>query len=138
MQHVRQREQRDCGIAALAMVAGISYEEAQSAFAPAYEPKRTGLIAADLYAALAELGFATQELHWPRWGGPIKHAGAWPPKPFAPAHLAQLYNAGSGGHFIAMDESGTAYDPARPGPRTLGDYTEIWTVAGIWPARRPP
>lgn len=156
VRHVRQSDAYGCGVASLAMVTGHRYEDVRAWFrVPAFlnaeragrgaslvgdarnaaEPRdfsRHGIDHFDTNRYLAEHGFASA-LRWPtpRYGDTRP---AWPPAPFAPAHICQVLTV-NGGHAVVWLPDGTVLDPARDAPTTLDDpcyYGGLQWVLGVW------
>lgn len=137
---VRQTDAYGCGVACLAMVTGCRHEDVRAWFRvkawanarhdgralahgdPGYEAveahdfSRYGIDHFDTQRYLAEHGFASA-LKWqtPRLN---ETRPAWPPAPFAPAHICQVLTV-NGGHAVVWLPDGRVLDPATREPRTL-------------------
>lgn len=136
IEHVRQEHSHDCGIACMAMVMGVSLEEARAAYERRY-PGATangrgitqGITDVELDVVLAEEGYATARLYS---GTKDRPRTPWPPRPWADAHIACVLLA-NGGHFVVLLRDGTVLDPAHDEPTTLADprFTSVQHVAGV-------
>lgn len=134
-QLVRQRQSHDCGIACLAMLLGVTLEEAGAAYDRVYPGARSrgrgvteGLAYVELDVVLAEEGLATARL----WQGPRDNRRVpWPPAPWADLHLVQ-----AGTHFVVLLRDGTVLDPAR-GEASLTAYDDVQSIAAVVPTERP-
>lgn len=130
MTRIQQRGPDDCAVATLAMLLGVSYEEARERVGAAKLP----LCETHLDAAVAEAGYAyVRRYHH----DPLRNARreAWPPAPFASRHWALVVVAG-GGHAVAVDADGLVLDPYAPYRTSLShpDYLEVHHVTGLWRA----
>lgn len=136
MRHVRQEHSHECGIACMAMVMGVTLDEARAAYERVYPGKRgegrgvsEGITYVEIDAVLAEHGFATARV----WHGPRdSRREVWPPEPFADAHIATVILA-NGGHFVVWLRDGAVLDPNASTPRTIADYPNISSVGGVVP-----
>jgi hypothetical protein len=110
------------------MVAGVSYEEAEREVAP--HIGKGGLHAIAIEGALARMGFAVQTFWRPPIFGVTTFSPCpfgWPPRPFAPAHIAFMLARGA--HFVAVDHEGTILDPSGAAPP---DPSLMETIMGVW------
>lgn len=115
VQLVRQEHSHECGIACIAMVAGLTLEQARAAYDAVYPDGRangravsTGITYVELDAVLAKLGLATARL----WAGPKDNRHTpWPPAPFADTHIEQRI-CSNGAHFVVVLRDGSVLDPA--------------------------
>lgn len=55
----------------------------------------------------------------------------WPPRPFAPVHIAQVVQPSNNQHFVVMDELGRVFDPLHEGVFQLSDWTKVNNVVGL-------
>jgi hypothetical protein len=137
---IQQRGSDDCGIATLAMVLGVPYEDAFARVALALEKRRARGLGIDefvLDCALGEAGFAYRRIY--RYQQTTTETRPqWPPAPFAPRHWA-LVAVAAGGHAVAMDATGRVLDPYAPWRTSLThtDYTDVYHVTGVWPVASP-
>lgn len=133
---VVQPERAGCGIAAVAMLTGKSYQQVRQTFRLDRDFTQDGMYDHELYALLEYHGFAftvryklDQRLNTQRED--------WPPKPFAPLHLAQVRNlTDSGWHFVVMLADGKIMDPWWGVISGLHRYPQIGFVMGLY--RVPP
>lgn len=142
---VRQEHDWGCGVAALAMVTGQTYDEVRTWIldhrvyavmgqeeAPADWLAQHGVTQYVLDWYLGEHGFAWRRLYR-AWVA----ADSWPPKPFAPVHVAQVIQPSGMAHFVVLTADGRVLDPMSDAPRTLSDWERINFVQGFWsPAAR--
>lgn len=136
---VRQQHSHECGIACMAMVMGVSIDEARAAFDRVYPGMRQrsgygitqGIIDMFMDAVLAEEGYAVARL----WhGSKDNRREPWPPEPFADVHIAQAFLA-NGAHYIVLLADGTVLDPASPALRQWTEYTNVIALAAVVPVR---
>jgi len=136
MERIQQRGPNDCGIAALAMACGVSYESV----APLLESSSgAGVNEPDLYEWLKANGWAWQMVYQNyRRAGEYHRRTPWPPTPFAPSHIVQV-RASQEWHFTVMDGIGRVFDPWTADRKTLHhpDYREISWVMGLWKVAPP-
>jgi hypothetical protein len=129
---VGQEHPHGCGVAAVAMVLGVSYGEALSKFAMPdhYDLNSRGLIESALEAVLAENGFAFAKVMRHRGYLKGEPRAVWPVAPWADVHLAQVTHS-PGAHFIVVLRDGTVLDPATPQRRHLTDWPEVYWIAAV-------
>jgi hypothetical protein len=118
--YVPQRQSWDCGIACLAMVAGIPYEAAWEVVGPsshAHGQLNGGLPTTWMPSFLGKLGIAVRcgfAKQGPEWW----HDG-----------LTGLRLADVSGHYIVVLPDNRVHDPARgPTPRHVSDYPQAFNV----------
>lgn len=136
---IGQRQIRDCGVAALAMLTGKSYEAIAAYFRnPDFSVKGLYLVGIDDY--LADHGFAVARKK--RYLGFFHDDKApprepWPPEPFAEMHLCEVkVNEKSPVyHFVVMLRDGSCLDPLTPERKRLSDYHQVLNVAGVFRVR---
>ena len=135
---VRQEHDWGCGVAALAMVTGQTYDEVWSWMLGnwvhavfAGEPAADWLehhgvtqYALDWY--LGQHGFVWRRVYR-AWV-----SGAWPPEPFAPVHVAQVVQPSGNAHFVVLTADGRVLDPMSDAPRSLSDWEQVNHVLGVW------
>ena len=139
---IRQRHSHDCAIASLAMVMGVSLDEARAAFERVYpgatakgQAVTEGITHWETDNVLAEEGFAICRI----WcGAKGNRYEPWPPPPFADVHLVQVVLV-NGGHVVVLLRDGTVLDPAQDAPTTLADprFVAINYVAGVVRIAKP-
>lgn len=139
---VRQEASHECGIACMAMVMGVSLEDARGAYDAVYPGGRAkgrgvteGITDVELDVVLAECGFATARLY----SGGKKRRAVWPPEPWADAHIATVILV-NGGHYVVLLRDGTVLDPMADDPRTLRHphYISVNSVAAVVPTGPGP
>ena len=131
MAFIRQRNKSDCGVAVLAMLCDVTYEEAYRVIPWRREGILNGTSATQLRAGGIRLGYRTESTPQDRMK-PITVPFAWPKTidytiwSLIPAgslvKLPQLLGA-RGHHWVAW-RKGKVYDPARGvfKPETVGDH----------------
>lgn len=131
IQHVKQEHTYGCAIAAIAMVARLTYAEVLARLGPHVErliTKQGGGFWADLvFIALQRLGYAIA-LEWrAEWGRPRPD---WKPEPICEVNVAEVMTP-LGGHMIVVLGDRSVLDPAMDAAsRSLGDYHVNW-IAGV-------
>ena len=127
--HIRQKDPYGCGVACVAMVAGVSYEDVQALLGNWWNGRDQGMTHYVLFELLSHYGFAVQNFfrtnqlrYQPR--------EPWPPEPVAPVSVAMTVTA-QGGHFVVWLEDGTVLDPLCEGTHTLADYEGVRQVIGV-------
>jgi hypothetical protein len=129
---VQQEDSHGCGIAALAMLIGATYQDVKVDVLPAFDEHGISHFECDTY--LAEHGYAVARKYLT-----ITHArqerSVWPPEPFGDVHLCQVTVRGAIGtaHFVVLLGNGTVLDPLTPEPRRLSDYAYVHNVAAVVP-----
>jgi hypothetical protein len=127
---VAQVDPDGCGIATVAMLLDIAYDDAKRRLAVPYG--RRVIVDSAIDAALLEAGrvVGRRYRYNPLTGKPRED---WPPKPFAPRHYAIVHVA-AGGHAVAMDADGRVLDPwdERRTSLTHPDYVAVDQVVGVW------
>lgn len=132
VQHVRQRDTYGCGVAALAMVTGRSYDEIRdyfTALGKTFEGAGGGLHELDLEQYLADFGFASAKKY--RWRGANMPRETWPVAAFAQAHICSVRNP-NGWHFVVLLADGHVLDPIDETTKTLSTWPEVGYVMGVW------
>ena len=146
MKYVKQRNEIDCGIAALAMACDLSYERVAGALvmaqgtvfslADAVQPE--GVNDDIVKAWLRMNGWAWQEKTRNVWiKGAFLPLHPWPPQPFATSHIC-FVEATRGWHYCAMDALGRVFDPWNEARHSLDhtDYKRVSSVLGLFKVRR--
>lgn len=119
----KQRNDWDCAICCLSMIAALPYEAVLKDFAGMnIEGIGVGGTLFDWW--FIKRGFATQVMHQEPEGG-------W--EPWAPVHIA-FVQATKGSHVCVWDYAGRVFDPWNVARRTLThrDYRSVRGVMGIW------
>ena len=131
IERIQQRAGNDCGIAALAMACGVPYESVQHLLALGLD----GINDLHIKDWLIANGWAWQEIFLNRpVRGSYEPREFWPPKPFAPSHIAMV-EATMGWHYTVMDGAGEVFDPFNADRKSLThpDYKRISSLLGLWP-----
>lgn len=129
---VIQPEKGGCGIAAVATAAGKTYKEVRQTFRMDRDFTQEGMYDYELYALIEYHGFAMavrykndQRLNVER--------EEWPPKPFAPLHIAQVRNLPDNGwHFVVVLADGRVLDPWWGLVVGLHRYPQVGYVLGLY------
>ena len=131
IEHVRQKEPYGCGVACVAMIAGVPYDDVRALLGDWWSGRSSGMSHHVLFELLFHFGFAVQNFfrenqlrYQPR--------KPWPPDPTPAPICVALTITAQGGHFVVWLEDGTVLDPLREGTRTLADYEEVWQVVGVY------
>lgn len=133
---VRQEDSHGCGVAAVAMLTGLTYAQVLAHMKRERDFSEHGMSTPDVLCLLAELGYATALLHRVRqWPTVNFERPEWPPSPFGDLHLCQVkvYGGTLGAHFVAMDADGDVLDPVAPASQRLTAYEDVYWVAAVMP-----
>lgn len=122
-----QEEPNGCGIAALAMLLGLTYAEARAEVA-ARLSQHGGVSVFLLDQTLALHGYAVARRF-------SHNSTPWPPRPFAAAHLClvRVTHAAPVDHWVVMLDSGDVLDPLLGYPVDLTYYARVDSVAAVVP-----
>ncbi len=125
LRHIRQRNERDCGVAAAAMLAGVSYARAARVH-PRARP-RDGLQAMEVAVMLRVLTGRLVRLSGAAEGWALR---AWPALP-DPA-IVLIHEPGSTrGHYVVV-AGGRVYDPEQSDGAPLAGYAHAdWTISRV-------
>jgi hypothetical protein len=135
MERIQQKHSRGCGIAALSMLTGKSYEEVAVYFGE-IDLDKHGVYLRGMDDYLVDQGFAIARKHMYLGfftGREATLRKPWPPEPFADLHLCEVEvceNA-SMNHFAIMLRDGEIVDPLLDDRKALSDYFRVLNVAGI-------
>jgi hypothetical protein len=136
---IEQVDKGGCGIAALAMLLGVTYARMRE-----MAPQLCGHCGVDepiMYDVLAENGYAVQRLERMR-ASDEENRAVWPPKPWAKKHLVCVMQSpeDSVSHWVVMDGRGNVYDPADKEFRKckLSRYHSVESVTAVLPTGRSP
>lgn len=124
---IAQRHKDGCGRAVLAMLTGQTYEQVDQVI-----PARDGKRDLELWQQerfLMERGWF-QRVVLRREEAPDR---VWPPKPFAPLHMAMVAGRTNVGHSVVMLRDGTVLDPNHEGGWRLTDWPTVYVVVGLVP-----
>ncbi len=125
LRHIQQRNQRDCGVAAAAMLAGVSYARAARVH-PRSRP-RDGLQAMEVAVMLRLLTGRLVRLSGAAEGWSLR---AWPGLP-DPA-IVLIHEPGSTrGHYVVV-VGGRVYDPEQADGTPLSEYAHAdWSISRV-------
>ncbi len=125
LRHIRQRNERDCGVAAAAMLAGVSYARA-ARVRPRSRP-RDGLQAMEVAVMLRLLTGRLVRLSGAAEGWALR---AWPALP-DPA-MVLIHEPGSTrGHYVVV-AAGRVYDPEQGAGAPLAEYAHAdWVISRV-------
>lgn len=129
---VRQEDAEGCGVAVLAMLTGEPYAavrariDAEDFHGHSGDWSTNGITHITLDRYLTFHGFYRQRIY-EAW----RITEAWPPKPWAPVHFAQVVQPSNNTHFVVMDAEGHVLDPMREGTFSLADWPAVNNVAGL-------
>jgi hypothetical protein len=126
--HVKQRDPNGCVLACVAMIQGLTYDEARAR----YGDPGSGKTYHWWMDQLGQAGFAYQlYFKFSQQIGGFREP--WPLQPWAPAHLCSVdAGRGSGTHLCVMLADGSILDPYFETPQRLSDYPDVTYMAGIW------
>jgi hypothetical protein len=129
---VPQEDPNGCAIACVAMVMNWAYRDVRTALGLAFcnhcgvtDELLDGLLANHRYAI-------ARKFMWdPMTRAPRE---SWPPKPFAPIHIAKVRRSDAAplAHAVIMLDNGAILDPETNGsPLELSDYWKVISVTGV-------
>ena len=135
---VRQEEPNGCVAATLAMILGVGYWQA----ADLLREHRSGdgcYSTPWQFKLLRDRGWHIEQRGRTRGeGGDL--LGAYPPAPFADAHLVsvRISEASPVYHSVVWLRDGGVLDPLGPEPRSLVDYHHVGGISGLFPPAACP
>lgn len=132
MKRIKQKHDRGCSIACLAMLTGKTYDQVLEDCAPAWD-ENVGLYSNIVDGYLWDHGYALKKIFEPNnWKKEKRHP--WPVKPFTDIHLVflRVYEQSPCDHFIVMLKDGTLLDPKLDGQRSLNDYYRVYSITGVY------
>ena len=144
--YIKQRNEIDCGIAALAMACDLDYETVARGLVTG----PTGLTSLadamgseglndDLVKDWLRLnGWAWQEMAMNVWcRGAFAKRHPWPPQPFATVHVC-FVEATKNWHYCVLDFDGSVRDPWVAERKSLDhpDYKRVASVIGLFKVKR--
>lgn len=125
-----QRTDNDCMICCISNVSGLPYEQVLHDLREWFTG---GLKMEVVERYMGELGFC----YLRRRRLLLDYSTAeWPPRPFAPLHIAMVTKTPEkGGHGIVLLNDGQVLDPAKEDRiQSLNDVWRVDSVTGFWPA----
>lgn len=145
--HITQ-ESNTCAVACIAMVLGITHDEAMDLCGPAFEGGgRVGLSMAVVVDILCKQGYACYPKNF--WDYEEHTARPeWPPQPFAPIHVVVGVVLDYGkpdehgrptevNHAVILTSDGRVLDPARTQQKTsLLEFVRVIEVIGFWSLKK--
>jgi hypothetical protein len=129
---ILQKESKGCGIAAVAMAVGKTYEEVRQYMNLDRDFTREGMFDSEMEDLLEIFGFSWQSRgrYRPRLGGTRE---VWPSLPFAPLHIVQVKNLPDKAyHFVILLPDGQVMDPWWGVIQGLHRYPQIVQMHGVW------
>lgn len=124
MNLVRQHNSKGCGIACVAMVTGLPYQECKLALFGSLG-KVTGMFHDDVVKFITERGFVAGKRKYTR-----EIEGAIKPEAALNLLEVRVYPDSEGSHFVIMDREGNVLDPMF-GQTELSFYHEVWSIIGF-------
>lgn len=136
VRYIKSQLKNSCVVASLAMVTGKTFNQTLRGLKEFWqeEGQFQGVKDEIFDAYLGQLGYAVRYIkhdYSPRF----KLRKEWPPKPFAPIHVCDVFDEGL--HAVVMLEDGKVLDPNDVHKKSLADYQRVFTVAGIYPVGEP-
>ena len=122
---VPQRGPKDCGVACLAMVTGLPYDEVLKNLTENTFNEEHGIYTIHMPQLLGSFNIATRTLF-------ATHGKKWH------EDLEGLRIAELGGHYVVVLPDNTVHDPGRGPNRQLADYTKAFQVWEIHDISQPP
>lgn len=123
---VWQPEDNGCGVAALAMVARLTYRQARQYFTLERDFAKDGMHVHELHEALNVLGFAYQDLSPRESRLGYTPRAEWPPTPFTDLAIGHVKNLrDSSWHFVVVLRGGRVLDPTWGIIQGLHRYPEV-------------
>jgi hypothetical protein len=138
MRWVRQEHPDGCGMATLAMLCDMTYQEvvaemlADPWLADSEFVRKNG--ECDTFEPWLQKFLGDHGYYYRNVYSTHQPNGPWPPAPFAAKHYAIVQNPG-GLHYVAMDRLGRVLDPLREGWFKLTDWATVRAVIGLEMAR---
>jgi len=129
--YVRHRLENDCVVTCLAMVTGHPFTKVLKGIKQYWEDKGQFEGTSDevFEAYLAQHGYAIQYMHH-EYAPTYELRANWPPAPFAPIHVCDVFDGGM--HATVMLADGSIMDPNDRSKKRLTDYHRVFSVAGIF------
>ena len=120
---VRQKHQRGCGIACVAMLTGEDYDTLAAEVEWRDDQSPVGFYVDD---QLWRRGYAICRVY-------ERGSTMWPPLPFARVHLCNVDYVTDApvSHNVVMLADGSVLDPMHDEPRRLSDYPRVYNVAAV-------
>lgn len=134
IRHVPQQGEADCGVATLAMVAGVTYKAAWRSLSKKARDKVAagiGINYADLEGALRKHGFVAFLAVDEHYADGKQARRVWPPEPVGWRHVVSSQNIDGSLHYSAMDANGRVFDPADTSISNLSAYHRVNEVTVI-------
>lgn len=131
---VPQQGEADCGVATLAMLAGLTYKGALRSLSKRARAKIVdgiGINHDDLEQALRKHGFIAFLAVRECYAAGDKKRQTWPPEPVGWRHVVSSQDVHGRYHFSAMDSAGRVFDPSNPAIHNLAEYHFVNEVTVI-------
>jgi hypothetical protein len=131
VRYVESDDGVSCVLACLAMVTGKTIIEVREGMKQYWynEASENGVGDEAFEAYLAARGYAVQHISHD-YVPEDKLVTPWPPKPWAPIHVCDVYYQGP--HAVVMLWDGRILDPNDTGLTSLDQYHRVYAVQGIW------
>lgn len=134
LKYVPQQTGVDCGVATLAMLAGVTYKAALRLLSKKARDKIAagiGINHCELEAALRKCGFVAFIALHESYANGERRRGVWPPEPVGFRHVVSSQNPEGTHHFSAMDVNGRVFDPSNPSVADLSAFHKVNEVTLI-------
>jgi hypothetical protein len=132
---IRQTHDYGCGIASLAMISGQPYNAVREWLVENWpggtQTPDEWLTTRGIHKGIADYYLAAHGYVWRTVYGGWK-LPEWPPRPFAPVHLAHVVQPSGNTHYVVMRADGVVLDPMCDEPRALSDWSYVNNVQGVW------
>lgn len=131
VEYVESDDNVSCVLACLAMVTGKTVAQVRDGMRQYWynEAAEQGTNDEAFEAYLSARGYAVQQISHD-YVPEDKLITPWPPDPWAPIHVCDVYEHGP--HAVVMLYDGVVLDPNDTGMKSLDQYHRVYAVQGIW------
>lgn len=131
IQRIQQKHSHGCGMAALAMATGKTYDEVYDWFKNP-DHRKNGITYHEVVSFLGEHGYAVN-WKWPstQHEEQNKPREKWPAEPWADVHIVEVQNEVMY-HYVVMLKDGTVLDPNTPDKKSLSDYKRVTQMIAVY------